>query len=74
MLSKHPDLNEKIKSGYRVLFHGPWGSEKSLKTTLIGTTFNLPVYRVDLSMVVSKWVGETGKNLKQLFEIGKNKN
>ncbi|WP_053404260.1 ATP-binding protein [Persicobacter sp. CCB-QB2] len=73
-LNAHPELLKKVKPGYRVLFYGPSGTGKTLTASLIGKTFNLPVYRVDLSMVVSKWVGETEKNLKQLFDIAENKN
>ncbi|WP_053405194.1 ATP-binding protein [Persicobacter sp. CCB-QB2] len=73
-LEDMPELSKKVKPGYRVLFHGPSGTGKTLTASLIGKAFNLPVYRVDLSMVVSKWVGETEKNLKQLFDVAENKN
>ncbi|WP_053404961.1 ATP-binding protein [Persicobacter sp. CCB-QB2] len=73
-LHQHPELRKKIKPGYRVLFYGPSGTGKTLTASLIGKTFQLPVYRIDLSMVVSKWVGETEKNLKQLFDTAENKN
>ncbi|WP_338398856.1 ATP-binding protein [Persicobacter psychrovividus] len=73
-LMAHSQLLKKMKPGYKVLFYGPSGTGKSLTASLIGKTFNLPVYRVDLSMVVSKWVGETEKNLKQLFDIAEDKN
>ncbi len=56
-----------LKKGYRVLFHGASGTGKTLTASLIGKTVNKPVYRVDLSMVVSKYIGETIKNLEKVF-------
>ncbi|GJM64931.1 ATP-binding protein [Persicobacter diffluens] len=73
-LEEDQEIFRKIKPGYRVLFYGPSGTGKTLTASLIGKHFNIPVYRVDLSMVVSKWVGETEKNLKNLFDIAENKN
>ncbi|PLX00484.1 MAG: AAA family ATPase, partial [Marinilabiliales bacterium] len=51
-----------LKKGYRSLFHGPPGTGKSLTASLIGKKTGKDVYHIDLSMVVSKWVGETEKN------------
>lgn len=56
-----------IKKGYRSLFFGPPGTGKTLAVSLIGKKLNLPVYRVDLSMIVSKYIGETIKNLEKVF-------
>jgi AAA+ superfamily predicted ATPase len=61
-------LNKWIKPGYRALFYGPSGTGKTLTASLIGKSANLPVYRVDLSMVVSKYIGETEKNLAKVFD------
>lgn len=60
-------LARKIKPGFRVLFYGPAGTGKTLTATLIGKEFNLPVYRIDLSQVVSKYIGETEKHLEWVF-------
>lgn len=60
-------LKQKIKPGYRALFYGPPGTGKTLTATLIGKATNKKVYRVDLSMIVSKYIGETEKNLSKLF-------
>lgn len=57
-----------IKPGFRSLFHGPPGTGKTLAATLIGQRTERDVYRVDLSMVVSKWIGETEKNLARVFD------
>lgn len=56
-----------IKPGYRALFYGPSGTGKTLITNLLGKKVNQPVYRIDLSMIVSKYIGETIKNLAKVF-------
>jgi hypothetical protein len=60
-------MKKKLKPGYRVLFHGPPGTGKTLTATLLGKYTNRDVYKIDLSMVVSKFIGETEKNLANLF-------
>jgi len=67
-------MDKKIKPGYKVLFHGPPGTGKTLTAALLGKLFNLDVYRVDLSMVISKYIGETEKNLEKVFRKAENKN
>lgn len=62
-----------IKPGYRALFHGPPGTGKTLTALIIGKKTGRDVFRIDLSMVVSKFIGETEKNLSQLFERARNK-
>jgi len=62
-----------VKPGYRALFHGPPGTGKTLTALIIGKKTNRDVFRIDLSMVVSKFIGETEKNLSQLFDRAKNK-
>ncbi len=66
-------LNKQLKNGYRVLFYGPPGTGKTLAATLIGKETKRPVFRIDLSMVVSKYIGETEKNLGKLFDIAEHK-
>ncbi len=61
-------LARRLKPGYRSLFYGPPGTGKTLTACLLGKRHSLPVYRVDLSQVVSKWIGETEKNLAALFD------
>jgi hypothetical protein len=68
------DLGKKLKKGYRALFYGPPGTGKTLTATLLGKSNNLDVYRIDLSMVVSKYIGETEKNLAGVFDMAENKN
>jgi AAA+ superfamily predicted ATPase len=49
------------------LFAGPSGTGKTMAAEVIASELNLPLYRVDLSAVVSKYIGETEKNLSQIF-------
>jgi len=60
-------------NNHLTLFHGPPGTGKTLTASLLGKYTNKDVYRVDLSMVVSKYIGETEKNLQKLFDSIKNK-
>ncbi|MEW6642427.1 MAG: ATP-binding protein [Pseudomonadota bacterium] len=61
-------LARRLKPGYRALFYGSPGTGKTLTACLIGKATGRPVYRTDLSRVVSKWIGETEKNLATLFD------
>ncbi|MBO3274759.1 ATP-binding protein [Pseudomonas schmalbachii] len=63
----------RLRPGYRVLFHGPPGTGKTLTATLLGKATGRDVYRVDLSTVVSKYIGETEKNLAALFDQARNR-
>jgi hypothetical protein len=66
-------MAKRIKPGYRALFHGPPGTGKTLTATLLGKQTGRDVFRVDLSRVVSKYIGETEKNLSRLFDKAENK-
>jgi AAA+ superfamily predicted ATPase len=66
-------MGRKMKPGYRALFYGPPGTGKTLTATLLGKQTGLDVYRIDLSRVVSKYIGETEKNLANLFDKAGNK-
>lgn len=61
-------LGRAVKPGYRCLFYGPPGTGKTLTATLLGQSAAVDVYRIDLSMVVSKYIGETEKNLARVFD------
>ena len=67
------NLGRKIKPGYRVLFYGPAGTGKTLTATLFGKEFKKDVYRIDLSQVISKYIGETEKNLQKVFDRAEHK-
>jgi len=67
-------FGKKLASGRAVsaLFSGPPGTGKTMVATLIAKELGLELFRVDLSRVVSKWVGETEKNLGRAFDEAKN--
>lgn len=54
--------------GLSVLFSGPSGTGKTMAAEVLAHTLGLQLYRVDLATVVSKYVGETEKNLKEIFD------
>ena len=66
-------MRGKIKPGFKVLFHGPPGTGKTMTACLLGKFTGRDVYRIDLSTVVSKYIGETEKNLSKLFNKAANK-
>lgn len=66
-------LGKIIKPGFRSLFYGPPGTGKSLAASLLGKLTGREVYRIDLSLVVSKFIGETEKNLATVFDVAKEK-
>jgi SpoVK/Ycf46/Vps4 family AAA+-type ATPase len=49
------------------LLVGPSGTGKTLAASWVATRLGLPLYRVDLASVTSKYIGETEKNLSDLF-------
>lgn len=66
-------LRKKLNKGYKCLFYGPPGTGKTLSSVLIGKRSQKDVYRIDLSQLVSKYVGETEKNLAKIFNAAENK-
>jgi len=54
--------------GMSALFSGPSGTGKTLAAEVLANELKLDLYRIDLSAVVSKYIGETEKNLKQVFD------
>ncbi|MCA6362912.1 MAG: ATP-binding protein [Bacteroidetes bacterium] len=66
-------LNRHLKPGYRSLFYGPPGTGKTLTASLLGKASGRDVFRIDLSMLVSKYIGETEKNLAKVFDIAAHK-
>jgi AAA+ superfamily predicted ATPase len=55
-------------AGVSVLFSGDPGVGKSMSATVIARQLGLAIYEIDLSRVVSKWLGETEKNLGEVFD------
>ena len=66
-------MGRKLRPGYRALFYGPPGTGKTLTATLLGKYTGRKVFRIDLSTVVSKYIGETEKNLAHLFDGARHK-
>ena len=56
------------ESGISVLFAGPPGTGKTMAAEILAIQLELPIYRIDLSQVVNKYIGETEKNLKRVFD------
>jgi hypothetical protein len=60
-------LRARYQPGVRALFTGPSGTGKTLAAAWLATRLAMPLYRVDLASVVSKYIGETEKNLARLL-------
>ncbi|HEY6190253.1 MAG TPA: ATP-binding protein [Pyrinomonadaceae bacterium] len=60
-------LSTQSNSGVRALFTGPSGTGKTLAARLLASTMQMDLYRLDLSLVVNKYIGETEKNLNRIF-------
>ena len=67
------NLEKIIKPRYRVLFYGASGTGKTLVATLLAKSTGCDIYRVDLAMIVSNYIGETEKNLSRIFDIAANR-
>jgi hypothetical protein len=61
-------MAKRMKPGYKILFHGSSGTGKTLTACLLGQYLEKHVFRIDLSMIVSKYIGETEKNLAKVFD------
>jgi hypothetical protein len=66
-------MEKRLRKGFRVLFCGPPGTGKTLTAGVLGNETKKDVYKIDLSMVVSKYIGETEKNLELLFARAEDK-
>ena len=55
-------------AGISVLFSGSPGVGKTMSATVIARELSLAIYEIDLSQVMSKWIGETEKNLAEIFD------
>jgi hypothetical protein len=54
--------------GISALFEGPSGTGKTMAAEVLARELELDLYRIDLSQVVSKYIGETEKNLRRVFD------
>jgi SpoVK/Ycf46/Vps4 family AAA+-type ATPase len=60
--------------GTAVLFAGPSGTGKTMAAEILAADLGLDLYKIDLSGVVSKYVGETEKNLERIFQAAEDSN
>jgi len=67
------EMGDKLRPGFTSLFHGAPGTGKTLSACLLGKHCGCDVYRIDLSMIVSKYIGETEKNLARVFDMAEHK-
>lgn len=63
-----------LGKGVNALFSGPSGTGKTMAAEIIAHELLLDLYKIDLSAVVSKWIGETEKNLDRIFTAAENSN
>ncbi|ANQ50153.1 ATP-binding protein [Flammeovirga sp. MY04] len=66
-LTEYPDLSSKINTNQIVVFTGSPGTGKSFTATTIGKKYGMPTYRLDISKVVSKYIGEFEKAMEKVF-------
>jgi len=67
------EMHKKMRPGFTTLFYGPPGTGKSFSACLLGKYTGCDVYKIDLSMIISKYVGETEKNLSKIFDRAEDK-
>jgi hypothetical protein len=61
-------LRSSLGLGTSVVFAGPSGTGKTLAAEVLANSLSLDLYHIDLSSVVSKYIGETEKNLRRIFD------
>lgn len=63
-----------LGKGLNILFTGASGTGKTMAAEVIANELQLDMYKIDLSSVVSKWVGETEKNISRVFKEARDTN
>ncbi len=61
-------------AGITVLFSGPPGTGKTMAAQVIANELNMELYKIDLSQIIDKYVGETEKNIRLIFDQAKKSN
>ena len=72
-LLKMDGVKGRVRSSHVLIFSGEPGTGKTLTAKTIGKSYNIPVYIVNLARIVSKYIGETEKNLERVFDRFDNK-
>ena len=62
------------RKGLNILFSDPSNSGKTMAAEIIASELKLDLFKIDLSMVVSKYIGETEKNLNRIFSAAEDLN
>jgi len=70
----HFERRLSLGRGLNVLFSGPSGTGKTMASEIVAGELGLDLYRIDLSSIVSKYIGETEKNLDRVFREGRDSN
>lgn len=73
MKSKELNVGDLPQESKLVVFHGPRRSGKKQAASLLSTYTGKEIYRIDLSRIVSKYIGETEKNLEDVFARAEDK-
>jgi len=68
------DRKLSLGKGLNVLFAGSSGTGKTMAAEIIADELGLDLYKIDLSAIVSKYIGETEKNLDRIFREGQTSN
>ncbi len=68
------DRKLSLGKGMNILFAGPSGTGKTMAAEIIAMELNIDLYKIDLSTVISKYIGETEKNLSKIFKEAETSN
>ncbi len=68
------DRKFSLGKGLNILFSGPSGTGKTMAADIISNELKLDLYKIDLSCIVSKYIGETEKNLSRIFKEAETSN
>ena len=76
LVYEHWGFDKKLAmgKGLHLLFSGPPGTGKTMAADVLANEFAMSLYKIDLSSVVSKYIGETEKNLSEVFHEGETSN
>ncbi|WP_433972860.1 ATP-binding protein [Tunturiibacter lichenicola] len=68
------DRKLSLGKGLNILFSGPPGTGKTMAAEVIARELRLDIYKIDLSQIVSKYIGETEKSLDRVFTAAEDSN